>query len=329
MPLSGVATEGGLVGLRARPPRPGDTQIRCGMCVGCQVHKAVGWSVRIWHESQMHANNYFVTLTYNEESLPRVTPEGHSTVLVDDLQRFCKRLERKTGPFRRYGVGEYGTKKISSTGGPGHRAHYHLALFGLDADLQLSARTFRRNRQVFDSAVIRKAWTEAGQENGRVEVEPLTAGQCAYLGGYVTKKLGKRKADPSYVVRGGDPGCTIPGKERPPRPTIRKNPEFSVQSRGGRKQGAAGIGSSWLKKHFWDVYGPDCVYFRGKKFPPPKYYDDLAAQWEGEEFIERVKEKRKARFGHTELMTYEEWRSLQAAEQSRIYENGKRVREPE
>ena len=87
---------------------------------------------------------YFITLTYNDESLPR-TKEGYPTLLKKQVQDYIKRLrnahvaylkkeQRKvhneykiTGkPIRYYAVGEYGSQT--------RRPHYHILLFNYEID---------------------------------------------------------------------------------------------------------------------------------------------------------------------------------------------------
>lgn len=72
-----------------------------------------------------YLNSWFVTLTYNEENLPR-TKNGFATVNKKDVQNFFKKLRRnhpKSGEKISYfAAAEYGTKH--------KRPHYHIILFG-------------------------------------------------------------------------------------------------------------------------------------------------------------------------------------------------------
>lgn len=110
-------------------------------------------------ESLMHEHSWFVTLTYSDEHYPE-----DGSLRPRDLQLFMKRLREEVEPrkVRFFAVGEYGDTKL--------RAHYHLALFGLD-----------------DPSVVERAW-----RLGFVVIGPLTMQSAAYVCGYVTKKLTKR-----------------------------------------------------------------------------------------------------------------------------------------
>lgn len=128
----------------------------CGKCSGCLRNKKKEWSDRLRIESRYHKFNYFVTLTYSEETLPK-----DESVHRDDARNFVKRLAYFVGYTpRHFGCGEYGDESA--------RPHYHLCVF-CDEDL-------------FEQLL--KSWTL-----GRIEVAPLTPWRCSYCAGYVVKKL--------------------------------------------------------------------------------------------------------------------------------------------
>lgn len=124
-------------------------------------------------ESYKHAKNAFVTLTYNDENLPK---GGH--LVPKDLQKFFKRLryfssnprvhsndpqsdEGKNLPIRYFACGEYGDTSW--------RPHYHAAVFGLGPE---------------DSELINEAWGLGFTFTG-----DLTRDSAQYVAGYVTKKM--------------------------------------------------------------------------------------------------------------------------------------------
>lgn len=99
-------------------------QVPCGHCVLCKNRKINSFVQRCRLESQLYDNKpWFVTLTYNENSLPR---DG---VSVRDAQLFMKRFRvnlSRHGFFRkiRYCLcAEYGKHT--------HRAHYHAIIWNL------------------------------------------------------------------------------------------------------------------------------------------------------------------------------------------------------
>ena len=84
-------------------------QIPCGSCGSCLKQKARNWSYRILAETKESKNNYFITLTYNDDNLPK---DGN--LVKDEISNFNKKLKTylnrigQRSDFRFYGVGEYG-----------------------------------------------------------------------------------------------------------------------------------------------------------------------------------------------------------------------------
>ena len=75
----------------------------CGQCIGCRLERSRQWAIRCVHESQLHENSVFVTLTYSDEFCPISLEYAH-------FQNFMKRLRKKFGPTRMYMCGEYGER---------------------------------------------------------------------------------------------------------------------------------------------------------------------------------------------------------------------------
>lgn len=98
----------------------------CGKCFPCKMSKRRTWAHRILLESYCYQDNAFVTLTYEDEFMPR-NEKGRGILLPSDPQQFLKtfreRLRRANPDFRIrfFCVGEYGDDTW--------RPHYHLALF--------------------------------------------------------------------------------------------------------------------------------------------------------------------------------------------------------
>ena len=91
------------------------TQIGCGRCEECRIAKANEWATRMTEEAKLHKENCFITLTYNNENLPK-----YKSLVKKELQDFFKRLRKKYGNgIRYYACGEYGPK--------GKRPHYPLS----------------------------------------------------------------------------------------------------------------------------------------------------------------------------------------------------------
>lgn len=129
-------------------------------------------------EATQHASNSFVTLTYADDKLPR---DGNLD--PTELQRFFKRLRKKSGKTLRYfACGEYGSRTA--------RPHYHVALFG-QANCERGRTTYRANGKCCEVCdTIMATW---GQ--GAVDVAPLETGSASYVAGYVSKKWTRGNSD--------------------------------------------------------------------------------------------------------------------------------------
>lgn len=77
------------------------------------------WKIRLTEESRLSVANSFITLTYNDEKLPK------NGVDKKEIQRFNKRL-RQHFTYRYYFISEYGPTT--------NRPHYHGILFGIDCN---------------------------------------------------------------------------------------------------------------------------------------------------------------------------------------------------
>ena len=111
--------------------RLGSTPFPCGQCLHCRINRSRMWQHRILLEDSVSDRSCFVTLTYNEENLPK-----DRSLNIEDYQKFLKLLRYFTKRKIRYVlVGEYGKKD--------ERPHYHAILFGVGED---------------ESEVIEKSW---------------------------------------------------------------------------------------------------------------------------------------------------------------------------
>lgn len=156
--------------------------VPCGKCAGCLRERARQWTIRLVHETQLHARLSEVTLTYNDDSLP----EGRS-LRPKDVQLFFKRLRKAGYSFRYYMCGEYGDEKL--------RPHYHVLLFGIDwPDREYWLRTERGIIQ-YRSDELQSFWPHGWALTG-----DLTPGASAYVAGYVTKKLDDHEVPVSTVT---------------------------------------------------------------------------------------------------------------------------------
>lgn len=236
-------------------------ELPCGQCIGCRVDRSRAWAVRCVHESMMHDRSCFITLTYSGACVP-----ADVSVNVREWQLFAKKLRKRIPAFRYFACGEYGDES--------RRPHYHACLFGYD---------FSRDREVVDHNVrgeplFTSKLLESVWEKGMVRVGALTYESAAYVARYVVKKATRGAAGEEYRERvytryNGDTGeCWD------------VNPEFVVMSRN------PGLGSAWFDKYMSDVYPSDEVVLKGRRFRPPRFYDDKLP----EETLGVLKDKRAA-----------------------------------
>lgn len=215
----------------------------CGQCVGCRLERSRQWAMRCIHEAQLHENNCFITLTYDNEHLPPNLSLDHR-----EFQLFFKRL-RKANPhikIRYYMAGEYG-----STRG---RPHFHACIFGYDFhDKKLFERT-SAGSLLYRSQELEKLWPYGYSTIGDVTFE-----SAAYVARYIMQKQTGKDVDPNHYTY-----CDLTTGE-----LVKLQPEYNKMSL------KPGIGANWYKKYKNDVYPHDYVEVRGKKLRPPKYYDQL------------------------------------------------------
>lgn len=138
--------------------------VGCGHCGPCIANRRRLWTGRLLLEQLDHEYSCFATLTY---------VRAPAFLMPRHLQTFCKRLRYFRGPFRFYGVGEYGSKF--------GRPHWHIALFGVGLQ---------------EAEAIRKAWrghlvaeVRAVPEGsyGGVHVGELNHDSAQYLCKYMCK----------------------------------------------------------------------------------------------------------------------------------------------
>ena len=245
---------------------PGLFQVPCGECIACRLNYARDWAIRCTHEASLHEQNSFVTLTFNDENLPK-----DGSVRPSHISDFMRKLRKKIQPrkVRFYGCGEYGSRL--------GRCHYHILLFGYDfADKSLwksginrTGRPSMRNSgrfSLYTSKELEGFWQKGFTTTGEVTLE-----SAGYVARYIGKKINGVKQLEHY------------GKC--------KMPEFALMSR------AFGIGKKWYEKYKTSIYPKDFITIDGVKFKPPRYYDKLfmrhCAKHNDWKTWEKIKEKRK------------------------------------
>lgn len=209
----------------------------CGQCVGCRLERSRQWAVRCVHESQSHAANCFVTLTYDPASVP-------ASLFYPHFQLFMKRLRKRMGRVRFYMCGEYGEQF--------GRPHFHAVLFGCDfPDKVLFKRGEVPAWNIYTSAILSSLWTDGFASVGQLSFE-----SAAYVARYCMKKITGVDSVVHY-----DELLNLDTGE-----IVDRVPEFNRMSL------KPGIGSDFLRKYQSDVFPRDYVVINGVKAPPPRYY---------------------------------------------------------
>lgn len=259
------------------------TIIPCGKCIGCRLDYSQDWANRTYLESQLYKENYFVTLTYDDEHLivkdeitdkdgfTWLNEDQNATLSTEDFERFLNTFRQimkrdyKVDGIRFIGCGEYGEES--------QRPHYHFILL----NCPLPSETFfepriKNGNTYFRNTIIERAWTK-----GISNICPANWETMAYTARYITKKINGEGSEQLYAANG----------------LIK---EFFRQSR------MPGIGKPYYDLHKDEIYKNDYILVKTKKGTayrtPPKYFDDLYEEEEPEKFKEiKWKREQKAEYG--------------------------------
>jgi len=162
------------------PDRP--VTVPCSQCIGCRLAHSRMWATRLVHETQLHENSLFLTLTYRDDALP---PGG--SLVKEDFQLFMGRLRDRVGygKLRCFWAGEYGEKL--------QRPHYHAIIYGLWPE---DRKLLRRRGPIYTSKVFEETWPHGFHGFGAVTFE-----SAAYVARYVCKKVKGRLASAHYGTK--------------------------------------------------------------------------------------------------------------------------------
>lgn len=216
----------------------------CGQCIGCRLDRSIMWAARCMHESQMHDESQFITLTYENEPLD-------GSLNPPDFTKFMKRYRKYLEPTKiRYFHGaEYGDLL--------QRPHHHACIFGHDF----------KDKEIFHecegiityySPTLEKIWG-----HGFCTTSELTLASAAYVARYCLKKVTTSKNSPEKYHAHYETISTDTGEIR------LKQPEYATMSR------APGIANDWYQKFNSDIFPHDNCIVHGKQVKTPRYYENL------------------------------------------------------
>ena len=228
-------------------------ELPCGKCVFCLQQKVNEWTLRIKHELMFFRTGMFLTLTYNNSSVPRAFTSQpkfvdnqifytDTTLVKAHLQKFFKRLryylDKEKRKIKYYACGEYGDKT--------DRAHYHVILLGM------------KSWSFHDRMLIKKCWSYGHIDFGDASVAS---------GRYVAKYCNKVHESYDYKKR-----YLVQGREAP----------FKLSS--------LGFGKRYVEQEKDNIYNN--LYIQNNKFQmsiPRTYYRWLCKMFS--DFKDRIKEK--------------------------------------
>lgn len=264
----------------------------CGRCPACLARRASGWSFRLMQEDKRSVSSYFITLTYDTDSVP-ITKNGFMELSMDDVQKFYKRLRKQHASvyehsdtdasmfrpaIKYYTVGEYG--------GRFKRPHYHAILFNADLELMFEKKDIMVLEYTdYDGKahVLCKQWMRDGKPIGFVSIGKVTGASI----GYTLKYMCKMRWKPMH--KNDD-----------------RTREFSVMSKG---LGDNYITPATIKWHSKKI--DERMYLQieqGKKIAMPRYYKQKIYTDHQKQVIQfwmekknRIKEKQLLQGGKIEL----------------------------
>jgi hypothetical protein len=256
-PMPAVRMVDGSVRFISRNKRgvEGCLELPCGQCIGCRLERSRQWAVRCLHESTLHKDNCFITLTYSDENLPL-----GGSLCYRDFQLFMKRLRKAVGKVSFYCGGEYGEALA--------RPHYHACIFGYDFPDKVFHSRASDGSKLFTSDRLAQLWP-----SGISTVGSVTFASAAYIARYCVAKINGQAAAEHYK------SLTDDGE------IIDRVPEFNHMSLN------PAVGKRWLEKYQTDVYPRDYVVVNGVRTRPPAYYDTLFSKVNPGVFSELVAQR--------------------------------------
>lgn len=154
----------------------------CGRCICCRIDQSRQWALRGVCELAMHERACFITLTYNNSSLPH-----DGSVNRFHYQEFVRALRRRGYKFKYMFCGEYGARL--------GRPHYHAIIFGEDfktgsvpAPVAQSA-----DYPLYMNDKVTDLWAK-----GHVVIGSVSFASIQYVAKYVTKKITGEMARDHY-----------------------------------------------------------------------------------------------------------------------------------
>lgn len=255
--------------------------IPCGKCDGCRLSRAKQKTDRAVLELPYCDSAYFLTITYDEDHVPKseyinpVTGEYAESLTLkkEDLQGFFKRLRSQISYYdpdrkiRMCSAGEYGETT--------RRPHYHSIVFNLKIP-DLKFYTITNN----DDVLYTSEWLNSIWKKGNIWIGEVTYKSIAYVNRYITKKCGDSEKEyystfnivPEFYVASNRPGI---GRQyyEDHKDDLFKEVRYYFPM-------GDGVGSASPSRYFFNLFEGDfdAVLVKAKK-------DDLKANFESRKAI--------------------------------------------
>jgi len=253
-------------------------QTPCGHCISCKIAYSRSWADRITLESKKYKDNYFITLTYDDDHLHQPYTRlkfkaeydycGNKKRVIDrskckeynfgsldkrDMQLFMKMI-RKYFPeskIKFFGCGEYGDESL--------RCHLHIILLNCplndltnDFIQMVDGKEVIYHRTVNDGLLFSKTIYNAWCRRGEISVAPFSYDTASYVAQYCQKKY--------------DP------KSSKVREELGYAPEFVLMSKG--------LGADYVSEKLYDL---DNIVVNGHVSAVPRYFDKKITEKIGDE----------------------------------------------
>lgn len=262
--------------------------IPCGQCIDCRLEYSRQWAVRCMHEAEYYQHNYFLTITYSDDNLPREkflelyngTIFEQASLRKSDIQKFMKDVRSYYDyhyghqGVRFFGAGEYSPEKF--------RPHYHCIMFNFPVDDLKYYGISKSGYRVYTSQKIQNIW-----DKGYIWLGEVTSESCAYTAQYSLKKVkGKAKKERDEVLK-----RLVGGHEDLLSQFESRVDEFTFMSR------RPGIGRRFYDDNKHKIYTNDEMFIKQRdnviKLKPVRYYDKIF-DMEFPEEMQRIKDIRQA-----------------------------------
>lgn len=218
-----------------------DVYLPCGKCIQCVNSRSRNWSLRSTLELSKFDTACCLTLTYNDENLPK-----DGLLYYKDFQLFLKKLRNYLSKrYKQYGLecpqikyivcGEYG-KNFTL------RPHFHAIIMGYfpeDINLAKPYKVSKKGTKLYKSKLIDNLWNK-----GFVDIGSVNHQTCRYISQYCCKK---------FIVTNST------YKEK-----CEKKREFLHAS--------IGFGLSWFVKNYQSVINAGKIVLGGFTFGIPRYF---------------------------------------------------------